>query len=234
MVPDRGERIQLLIDIADRFEEVPPRIARRPFAKEHQVPACESQAYVFEERRPDGTLDFHFAVENPQGISAKALAVILGDALSGAPPEQVAAIPQDIVYQVFGNELSMGKSMGLMGMVSMVAAAKKRAEARNGVGAACGPPPRSLCHFAAKYLTIPGPARVDCARDRSAARPPPARAALPALHVHAMDNLRFIRDTMEGAACFTSVSGPARWRSAPPRSPPPGSPAARRTACRGS
>jgi cysteine desulfuration protein SufE len=126
MVPDRGERIQLLIDIADRFEEVPPRIARRPFSTLNEVPACESQAYMFEERRPDGTINFHFAVENPQGISAKALAVILDESLSGAPPEQVAAIPQDLIYQIFGNELSMGKSMGLMGMVSMVKAAGKR------------------------------------------------------------------------------------------------------------
>jgi cysteine desulfuration protein SufE len=132
MVPDRSERIQLLIDIAGRFEEVPPRLARRPFAKEHQVPACESEAYVFTEERPDGTLDFHFAVENPQGISAKAMAVILGDALSGTPPEQVAEVSQDIVYQVFGRELSMGKSMGLMSMVGMVAAlAKKQAEAKS-------------------------------------------------------------------------------------------------------
>jgi cysteine desulfuration protein SufE len=129
MVPDRNERIQLLIDIAGRFEEVPPRLARRPFAEEHRVPACESEAYVFGEERPDGTLDFHFAVENPQGISAKAMAVILGEALSGAPPGQVAEVPQDVVYKVFGHELSMGKSMGLMGMVGMVAAiAKKRAE----------------------------------------------------------------------------------------------------------
>jgi cysteine desulfuration protein SufE len=131
MVPDRSERIQLLIDIAGRFEEVPPRLARRPFASEHQVPACESEAYVFTEPRPDGTLDFHFAVENPQGISAKAMAVILGDALSGTPPEQVAEVSQDIVYQVFGRELSMGKSMGLMGMVGLVSAlAKRRTEAK--------------------------------------------------------------------------------------------------------
>lgn len=131
MVTDRGERIQLLIDTAGRFQEVPPRLARRPFAEEHRVPACESEAYVFSEERPDGSLDYHFAVENPQGISAKAMAVILGEALSGAPPEQVAEVPQDVVYQVFGRELSMGKSMGLMGMVGMVSAlAKRQAEAK--------------------------------------------------------------------------------------------------------
>jgi cysteine desulfuration protein SufE len=131
LVPDRSERIQLLIDIAGRFEDVPPRISRRPFPKEHQVPACESEAYVFDEERPDGTLDFHFAVENPQGVSAKAMAVLLDETLSGAPPEQVAEVPQDIVYKVFGRELSMGKSMGLMSMVGMVAAlAKRHAEAK--------------------------------------------------------------------------------------------------------
>jgi len=126
MVSDRGERIQLLIDTAGRFREVPPSLAQRPFGEEHRVPACESEAYVFSQERPDGSLDYYFAVENPQGISAKAMAVILGEALSGAPPEQVAEVPQDIVYQVFGRELSMGKSMGLMGIVGMVSALAKR------------------------------------------------------------------------------------------------------------
>jgi cysteine desulfuration protein SufE len=135
LTTDRAERIQLLIDLAGRFEEVPSRIARRPFAAEHLVPACESQAYVWAEPRPDGRLDFHFAVENPQGISAKSLAVILDEGLSGAALEQVAAVPQDVVYRVFGRELSMGKSMGLMGMVAMVnALARQRL--------AAGPPPR--------------------------------------------------------------------------------------------
>src|SRR4051812_3127646 len=111
MIADRTERIQTLIDLAERFEEVPPEIARRPFSSLNEVPACESEAYFFEERRPDGTLTFHFAVENPQGISAKALAVILEESLSGAPPEQVAAVQPDIIYRIFGPELSMGKSM---------------------------------------------------------------------------------------------------------------------------
>ncbi|HVF61546.1 MAG TPA: SufE family protein [Thermoanaerobaculia bacterium] len=128
LVPDRADRIQLLIDIAERFREVPPRIAVRPFAEENKVPACESQAYVWAERRPDGRLDFHFAVENPQGISAKALAVILDEGLSGAPLAEVAVVPQDVVYRLFGDELSMGKSMGLMAMVSMVRNAARQAQ----------------------------------------------------------------------------------------------------------
>lgn len=125
-IPDRSDRIQMLIDIAGRFREVPPEVARRPFAEEHRVPGCESEAFVWAVERPDGTLDFHFAVENPQGISAKAMAAILADTLSGQPLERVAAVDTEIVYDAFGRELSMGKSMGLMGMVGMVSTMAKR------------------------------------------------------------------------------------------------------------
>ena len=128
LVRDRAERIQLLIDIAGKFQDVPTQVATRPFPEENRVPACESEAFVWAQRRPDGRLDFHFAVENPQGISAKAMAVILKENLSGQPLDQVAAVPQDVVYQVFGKELSMGKSMGLMGMVGMVSTLANRAQ----------------------------------------------------------------------------------------------------------
>ena len=78
------------------------------------------------EPKADGTLTYYFAVENPQGISAMALAAILGDALSGVSLEEVAAVPADVVYRIFGRELSMGKSLGLMGMVNMVRAAARQ------------------------------------------------------------------------------------------------------------
>ncbi|MEO1088023.1 MAG: SufE family protein [Acidobacteriota bacterium] len=124
---DRGDRIQLLIDIADRFRGVPDDVAARPYSDEHKVPACESEAFVWAVPRGDGALDFHIAVENPQGISAKAMAVLLDESCSGTALEEVAAVPGDVIYDIFGKELSMGKSMGLMGMVSMVAlSAKKR------------------------------------------------------------------------------------------------------------
>jgi len=118
-IVDRTERVEMLIDFADRFEEVPPRIATRPFPEEHRVPHCESEAYVWAEELPDGTLKYYFAVENPQGLSAKALSVILDETLSGAPLEQVVQVPEDIVYRIFGRELSMGKGLGLTGILGM-------------------------------------------------------------------------------------------------------------------
>ena len=124
---DRMERIDVLIGIADRFRGIPEELATRPYPEDRKVPACESEAFLWAQRRDDGTLDFHFAVENPQGISAKAMAVLLEEGLSGAPLEQVATLDGEIVYQVFGRELSMGKSMGLMGMVTMI---RKSAEQR--------------------------------------------------------------------------------------------------------
>ena len=122
---DRNERIELLIEFADRFREVPPAVATRPFPEEHRVTRCESEAYVWAEERADGTLKFHFAVENPQGLSAKAWAVILDETLSGQPVEEVAAVPPDAVFQVFGKDLSMGKGQGLMGILDLVTRAAK-------------------------------------------------------------------------------------------------------------
>ena len=134
---EREDRIQMLIDVAERFQPVPARIAQRPFPAERRVPGCESEAYVWSEPRPEGTLSYHFAVENPQGISAMALAEILRDSLSGASLPEVAAVPADIIYRIFGRELSMGKSLGLMGIVNMVrAAAQQQMKAAGVPGAA--------------------------------------------------------------------------------------------------
>lgn len=126
-VTERSERIELLISIGERFKGIPESVATRPFPEDRKVPACESEAYVFPVNRDDGTLDFFYAVENPQGISAMATAVILRDGCSGAPLEEVAGVSTDMVYQIFGNELSMGKSMGLTAMVQMTTHAAKTA-----------------------------------------------------------------------------------------------------------
>ena len=119
-ISDRSERTEMLIEWADQFQPVPEQVAARPFPEDHRVPACESEAYVWVEDQPGGALKYYFAVENPQGLSAMAMAAILDHTLSGQPAEKVAAVSSEIVYAIFGSELSMGKGQGLTGMVSMV------------------------------------------------------------------------------------------------------------------
>ena len=124
---DPADRTSMLLSYADQFREVPPAIATRPFPKSHQVPQCESDAYVWARKQPDGTLTFYFAVENPSGISAKALAAILDKTLSGLPPSEIATVDCGIVEQIFRQNISMGKGMGLMAMVNAVQALAKAA-----------------------------------------------------------------------------------------------------------
>jgi cysteine desulfuration protein SufE len=117
LIEDTSLRYELLIEYGERFKEVPEEIATRPFPEECKVPACESDAYIFSTRNSDGTLKFHFAVENPQGVSAKALACILDETLSGEKIEEVSHVSEDIAYSIFGKNLSMGKGLGLTSMI---------------------------------------------------------------------------------------------------------------------
>jgi len=129
-LPDPADRVQMLISFADQFRDVPPEVATRPFPVEHQVPQCESEAYAWAVLQADGTLTLHFAVESPVGVSAKALATILDQGLSGQTPEIIAQVSPDVVYRIFRQNISMGKGIGLMGMVQAVQALAKRAMTR--------------------------------------------------------------------------------------------------------
>jgi len=124
-ITSRAERQEYLIQLADQFADVkvPARIATQPYDESHRVPACESDAFVWWETNDNGTLNYYFDVLNPQGLSAMAIAVILGEACSGATLEEVAAIETSVVFEFFGKNISMGKGQGLMGIINMVKAA---------------------------------------------------------------------------------------------------------------
>jgi sulfur transfer protein SufE len=127
LVSDPADRADLLISFADQFKPVPPEIAMPPYPKDHLVPYCESEAYVWLIPQDNGTAKLHFAVENPSGISAKALASILTSTLSSLTPEAIEQVSPDIVERIFRQNISMGKGMGLMAMVQAVQALARRA-----------------------------------------------------------------------------------------------------------
>ncbi|MGD9487564.1 MAG: SufE family protein [Calditrichaceae bacterium] len=120
LADDLTDRAEFLISYADQYREVPPEIAKRPFPEKNKIPYCESEAYIWSVLRDDGTVKLYFAVENPSGISAKALAAILEKTLSGLTAREIAEIPDEIVYKIFRQNISMGKGMGLMAMVQAV------------------------------------------------------------------------------------------------------------------
>jgi len=127
-ITNRNERAEYLIEIADRFAsvKVPASIATKPYDESHRVPACESDAFVWATENPDGSLKYYFDVLNPQGLSAMAISVILDETCSGRPLPEVAALSSEIIFSIFGREVSMGKGQGLMGIVNMVMAEAKR------------------------------------------------------------------------------------------------------------
>lgn len=128
---DRGLRAEMLVEYADQFSEAPADVASRPYPELNRAPRCESEAYVFATDRDDGTIKLWFAVENPQGVSAKAWAAILDETLSGQPLEQLMRVPQDVVFSIFGRDISMGKGQGLVGMLELVHhEARRRLEQR--------------------------------------------------------------------------------------------------------
>jgi cysteine desulfuration protein SufE len=124
---DPADRTNLLLSYADQFKEVPAEVASRPFARDHQVPQCETEANVWALKQPDGTVRLYFAVENPSGVSARALGAILDRSLSGLPAAEIASVTPDIVEGIFRQNISMGKGMGLMSMVQAVRSLAKAA-----------------------------------------------------------------------------------------------------------
>ena len=126
-IEDFQTRMDYLIEFGESFKEVPTNIKARPFGDNSKIPACESDAYVFSRLDDSGNMKYYFAVENPHGVSAKALAVILDQGLSGEKPEAISQIPEEIVYDIFGKDLSMGKGVGLMGMIRLVKFLAERA-----------------------------------------------------------------------------------------------------------
>ena len=132
-----NDRNAMLIEYSDQFQAVPESIAQKPYPEEHRVPHCESESYVFVEPLPKdhaGTtpLKFYYAVENPFGVSARALSAILNSTLDGLPAEEIAKMSiEEIVPTLFGKNVSMGKGQGLLGIAAITKAyAQRYANAR--------------------------------------------------------------------------------------------------------
>ena len=122
-----ADRNQMLIEYSDQFSGVPEEICARPYPPTNQVPHCESDSYVFVEplddpaTTPSPRLKFYFAVENPFGVSARALSAVLDSTINGLPADEIAKMPiEELVPTLFGKNISMGKGQGLLSIAAVV------------------------------------------------------------------------------------------------------------------
>ncbi|MGE0000879.1 MAG: SufE family protein [Fimbriimonadaceae bacterium] len=113
---DRQERIEELVRASRRFQQAE---SPKPFPEANRVPGCESEAFVWV-TGDQAAVKLGFAVENPQGVSAMALATILRETMDGLPASDFSSIPDDLHLRLFGAELSMGKALGLGNLVAAV------------------------------------------------------------------------------------------------------------------
>lgn len=124
LLEDNNQRADLLIELAESYEEPPDSVASKPYPEELRVPGCESEVFMFTTAQDEDSAKFYFAVENPQGISAKAMAAFIDQTLSGVSRSLLNEVDETFVHELFGKQLSMGKGQGLTNMVLMAKAFK--------------------------------------------------------------------------------------------------------------
>lgn len=118
-IDDPGMRADLLIEYSEGYNEVPENLASRPFPENRRVPGCESDVFLFTTKDGEG-FRFYFGIDNPQGISAMALASIISECLDGVPASELSQVDEGFVHTLFGKQLSMGKGQGLGNLLRMV------------------------------------------------------------------------------------------------------------------
>lgn len=122
-INDEAERMMMLIEFASCYVDPPPTIAHRPYPEECKLSTNYAKIYFWAVPRPDERLEFYFAVEDKEGVSAKAFAVMLSRTLSGADLPKVAAVPSEVVDIIFGNGIEPEKRSALLAMLEAVRSA---------------------------------------------------------------------------------------------------------------
>jgi cysteine desulfuration protein SufE len=93
---DRNEKLELMLDYADRLPPLPERL--REHAGMEQVHECMSPVFVHGELEGEGVV-FHFDVPE-EAPTTRGYASLLAEGLRGLTPREVIAIPGDFFQEM--------------------------------------------------------------------------------------------------------------------------------------
>jgi cysteine desulfuration protein SufE len=111
-----ADRLYLLLDYAEQLPSLPDRLAPAREAGMGRVHECQSPVFLYAEVE-DETVHL-FADVPREAPTVRGLVGLLVSAYDGATPEEVAALPDDLLYRLgIAKQLGMRRQQGFAGVL---------------------------------------------------------------------------------------------------------------------
>jgi cysteine desulfuration protein SufE len=122
---DRATRLELLLDFADRLPPLPEKYREAVAQGVNRVHECQTPVYLFMEP-VNGGVQIHADVPR-EAPTVRGFLSMLIKGLNGAKPEEVAAIPNDLLDRLqLTDALGMTRMQGLSAVVQRIKAMAKK------------------------------------------------------------------------------------------------------------
>lgn len=108
------ERLELLLDFAERLPQLPPELQAERDAGDHRVHECMTPVYLWV-LPENGHVRVHGDVA-PEAPTVKGFVGILAEAFSGVTPAEVLEVPPDVIHR-----LGLVEALGMVRMRGMSA-----------------------------------------------------------------------------------------------------------------
>ena len=116
---DRNTRLEMLLDLSDRLPPLPERFLAARDQGVNRVTECQTPVFLFGEL-VDGAFQLYADVPR-EAPTVRGFVALLLKGLAGAKPEEVAAIPSDLLDRLELTEtLGMTRMQGLSAVVQRV------------------------------------------------------------------------------------------------------------------
>lgn len=116
---DRQTRLELLLDYSRKLPELPQRFHAARDRGVNMVPECQSPVFLILEREGDGVV-LH-ADAPREAPTVRGFVSLIAKAIHGATPEEVAALPGDLLDQLgLTQAIGMTRLSGLTAVVGRI------------------------------------------------------------------------------------------------------------------
>lgn len=116
---DRSTRLETLLDYSQRLPALPPRLEEQKGQAEHRVHECQTPVFLWVEVQ-EGRVHIHADVPR-ESPTVRGFISLLARSLDGAPPDEVARIPDDLLDQLGLSEtLGMTRTQGLTAILHRI------------------------------------------------------------------------------------------------------------------